>query len=41
MKQRVDYKVAVIAYKTRSIGVSSYLSTLITMQADHCARLID
>ena len=29
VKQRVDYKLAVIAYKTRSTGVSSYLSTLI------------
>jgi len=29
MKQRVDYKVAVIAYKTRSTEVPSYLSTLI------------
>jgi len=28
VKQRVDYEVAVIAYKTRSTGVSSYLSTL-------------
>jgi len=29
VKQRVDYKVAVIAYRTRSTGVSSYPSTLI------------
>ena len=29
MKQRVDYQLAVIAYKTRSTGVPAYLSTLI------------
>ena len=29
VKQRVDYKVAVIAYKTHSTGVPFYLSTLI------------
>jgi exonuclease III len=29
VKQRVDYKLAVIAYKTRSTGVPSYLSSLI------------
>jgi hypothetical protein len=29
VKQRVDYKVAVIAYKTRLTGMPSYISTLI------------
>jgi len=40
----LDYRIADIAYKTRSTRVPSYLSTLIKdymNQADHCARLID
>jgi hypothetical protein len=43
VKQRVDYKVAVIAFKTRSSGShpTCRRSSRTMNQADHCARLID